>query len=197
VDPALLLLELGSIAHGIRVADVMAKASPLPRLVCGTVHPGKYLILATGGVGEVEEARRAALEAAGGHLLAEVFLPAVHKALAAALLGQRRPPRGEAVAIVETARVPPLLDYVDAALKGARVTLMNLGLADGLGGKGYALLTGEVHDVEAALEVGVERLGGVEPLVAQVILSQFDQQLMANLLQPGPFFHHSELRGEQ
>jgi bacterial microcompartment shell protein len=194
VHPALLLLELDSIAQGIRIADAMAKRSPLPRLLTGTVHPGRFLVLAAGGVGEVKEAQEAAQEAdqaAGAGLIrAQVFLPAVHPRVLEALEGTAEPWRAGALGVLETTTVPAVLSFADGALKGAEVTLAKLGLADGLGGKGYALLTGEVHDVEAAMELGLERLeaGGLGDVVARVLIPQLDPSMIPNLTAPGPFF---------
>jgi microcompartment protein CcmL/EutN len=41
---------------------------------------------------------------------------------------------------------------VDAALKGAEVELLELRIAEGLGGRGLAMLWGLQHDVQAAVE---------------------------------------------
>lgn len=196
--PALFLLELDSIARGIRTADAMAKRAEIAVLRIGTVHPGKLLILAAGPVGEVEEAREAGLESAGASFLDEVFLPAVHPYVVKKLGGAAQLPARNSLGILETRTVPAVLDFADAALKGADVRLLKLGLADGLGGKGYALLAGSVHDVEAAMELGLERLapGGIsrggrgreEQIVAKVIISQLDATVAAELAKPGPFF---------
>ena len=193
MHPALLLLELDSIALGIRTADAMAKRSPLPQLLTGTVHPGKFLVLAAGGVGEVEEARDAAWEGGRDFIRGEVFLPAVHPRVLEALHGTPASHRGGALGVLETATVPAVLKFADGALKGAEVSLLKLGLADGLGGKGYALLSGELHDVEASMELGLERLehqgpGGPDEVVARVVIPQLDPAMIPNLAAPGPFF---------
>lgn len=189
MEPALTLLELPSIAAGIRAGDAMAKRATLRTLHCGTVHPGGYLILAAGEVAEVEEAILAADEAGPGDIAARVFLPAVHEEVVRGLCGGRRPSLGSAMGVVETRTVPAVLDFTDAALKGAQVALLRLALADGLGGKGYALLTGEVFDVEAAFELGLDRLGGEGELVSRVVIPQLDGEMLGNLERSGAFFH--------
>lgn len=183
--PALALIELASIACGIRAGDAMAKRTPLAALHAGTVHPGKYLILVTGAVAEVEEA----IDAARGIGPVDdlVFLPAVHPEVVRALRGGRRAARGEALGVMETATVPAVLAFADAALKGAEVVLTKLALADGLGGKGYALLTGALHDVEAAMEIGEERIGDSALIVARAIIPQLDELMGDNLSAPGEF----------
>ena len=66
----------------------------------------------------------------------------------------RRAAAGEALGVIETATVAAIIEAADAGLKGARVRLLELRLADDLGGKGYLLFDGPVADVEAAVEIG-------------------------------------------
>lgn len=186
MEPALVLFEFESIALGIRAGNVMAKRAPLRALHCGTVQPGKYLVLAAGEVAEVEEAMAAAKESVAEGIVAEIFLPSVHPQLVRGVCGARREPEGDAVGVVETLTVAAVLAFVDAALKGAQVELLKIQLADGLGGKGYALLTGEVVDVEAALELGGER-SDPSVLVASELISRMDPIMMTNLLASGEF----------
>ncbi len=187
MEPALAMLEFPSIARGIRAGDAMVKRATLKALRCGTVHPGKYLILASGEVGEVEEALLAADEAGSSAISARVFLPAVHDEVIRGLCGGRREARGGALGVVETRTVPAVLNFSDAALKGAHVDLSHLALADGLGGKGYALFSGEVFDVEAALELGEARLGSDREIVGQILIPRLDPEMSANLERSGTF----------
>jgi len=158
IAPALALLELASIAVGIEAGDAMVKRSPVEVVHAGTVHPGKYLVLVAGAVADVEEALRAGLEVGASCLLDTVFLPNVHRQVVAALRGLRRAGTGDALGIVETATVAASIEAADAGVKGARVELLELHLADGLGGKGYLLFDGSVSDVEAAVAAAVERI---------------------------------------
>lgn len=187
MEPALALLEFESIALGIRAGDAMAKRASLKTLHCGTVHPGRYLVLAAGEVAEVEEALLAAEEIGADAIADRIFLPAVHPDVVRGICGGRRKTAGSALGVIETHRVPAILSYVDGALKGAEVALFHLALADGLGGKGYALLSGEVHDVEAALELGQDRLTRHQDLVSQVLISQVEEDMLANLQRSGSF----------
>jgi microcompartment protein CcmL/EutN len=157
-QPALALIELASIAVGIEAGDAMVKRAPVEVLRAGTTHPGKYLVLVTGGVADVEEALAAGLAAGEPCLVDSVFLPHVHSQVVAALRGARRAGAGEALGIVETATVAATILAADAGVKGAKVELLELRLGDGLGGKGYLLFDGTVADVEAAVAVAVERV---------------------------------------
>ena len=57
----------------------------------------------------------------------------------------------------------------DAALKCAAVTLVDLHLARGIGGRGYVVLTGDLGDVDAALEAGAEAAGAARVLGRELI----------------------------
>ena len=81
------------------------------------------------------------------------------RGVVAALRGDRRAGTGEALGIVETATVAATIEAADAGVKGAAVELLELRLADGLGGKGYLLFDGAVSDVEAAVAIAVARIG--------------------------------------
>ncbi len=169
VEPALALLELDSIAAGIAAGDAMAKRAPIDVLRAGTVHPGKYLVLIGGAVGDVEEALEAGREVGAPSILDVVLLPNVHPELVAAIRGTRRPHAGEALGIIETATVAAIIEAADAGLKGAHVHLLELRLADDLGGKGYLLFDGAIADVEAAVEIGAGRIAGSPGLFLRVI----------------------------
>ncbi len=169
IEPAIALLELDSIAAGIAAGDAMAKRAPVDILRAGTVHPGKYLVLVGGSVGDVEEALAAGREEGASAVLDVVFLPNVHPDLVAALGGARREAAGEALGVIETATVAAIIEAADAGLKGARVRLIELRLADDLGGKGYLLFDGLVADVQAAVEIGAGRLAAAGSVLTRVI----------------------------
>ncbi|MFI5259741.1 MAG: BMC domain-containing protein [Candidatus Limnocylindrales bacterium] len=180
VEPALALLELDSIAAGIAAGDAMAKRAPIDVLRAGTVHPGKYLVLVGGSVGDVEEALEAGREVGGSAILDVVFLPDAHPELVAAIVGRCREAAGEALGVIETATVAAIIEAADAGLKGARVRLVELRLADDLGGKGYLLFDGTVSDVEAAVEIGTGRIAGTAGVMARVI-PQLHREMADNL----------------
>ncbi len=53
---ALALLEFETIAAGVLASDLMVKRAPIALLRCGTIHPGRFLILVGGSVASTEEA---------------------------------------------------------------------------------------------------------------------------------------------
>jgi microcompartment protein CcmL/EutN len=186
--PAVAVVELASIAVGIDAGDAMVKRAPVEVVRAGTIHPGKYVVLVAGAVGDVEEAFRAGVEVGEPCLVDTVFLPNVHDQVVAALRGSRRTGAGEALGIVETATVAAIVEAADAGVKGARVELLEIRLGDGIGGKGYLLFDGAVADVEAAVAIALARIddgalgsvpGGRSPIGR--VIPQLHREMRAEL----------------
>lgn len=147
------LLELESIARGLVVADALLKRSPVQLVSAGPTTPGKYLLLISGEVAEVEEALKAGSDAAGTTLLDTLFLPYAHRGLLTGLGGKFSEHRADdSVGALEFQTAAATLRAADLALKKADVRLTHLHLSKGIGGKGWFTLGGDLHMVQAALE---------------------------------------------
>jgi microcompartment protein CcmL/EutN len=175
------LLEFNTIAIGVLASDLMVKKSPIALLRCGTIHPGRYLILIGGSVASTQEAYAVGIQLGEreGALSGSVFLGDVHPYLHDAVLGTRRDLAGDALAVVETHSSPALLAAVDAAIKSTSVKLSEVRLGDDLGGHALAFLSGELSDVEVALEICSERAG--DQLLARTLLPRLDPGLRSVL----------------
>jgi microcompartment protein CcmL/EutN len=184
---ALALLEFDSIASGVLASDLMVKRAPIGLLRCGTIHPGRFLVLVGGSVASTEEAHDAgiALGDAEGTLHDSVLLGDIHPALHDAVLGARQELTHEALAVVETSNSPALLRAVDAAVKSTPVEIGEVRLADDLGGRAIALLYGNVADAGTALEICHERIGN--QLVGSSLLPRLDADLRGLLGQTTEF----------
>jgi microcompartment protein CcmL/EutN len=191
-QPALALLELDSVAVGVMTGDAMVKRAPVAVAYAGTIHPGHYLVLVAGDVASVDEAYAAGLDVGRPALVDEIFLPAVHPELVARLRGRRDRASGEALGIVETRTAAAVVAAADRGLKGAAVSLVELRLADRLGGKGYCAFSGPLAEVEAAVETAVNLLGSPEALVAEVVIPQFHPEMLANLEAEPEFWRRLE-----
>ncbi len=181
IEPALALLDFSSIAVGIEAADAMVKRAEIDIIRAGTVQPGRYLVLVGGPVAEVQESLAAGREVGGERLLDWVFLPHVHPEVVAAIAGGRVPDAADALGVVETTTVAAAIHAADAGIKGADVRLVEVRLADGLGGKGIVLYSGLVADVEAAVEIGVSVLERPDLLVREVVIAQLHSEMWDNV----------------
>ncbi len=177
--PALALLEFSSIVAGIVAGDAMVKHAPIASLQTGTVQPGHYLVLVTGDVAAVEEAVQAGQAAGQADLRDLVFLPNVHPAVVHGLSGGRQLPAADALGIIETQTAAAVIRAADAGMKNTAVDLVQLRLADGLGGKGVAFFTGLVADVEAA--VAVAAAAAQAQLLRQAVISQLHPDMRPNV----------------
>ncbi len=182
--PALALLEFDSIAAGIAAADAMTKKAPIALLRCGTVHPGRYLVLLGGTVASVQEAH--ALGMQFDFLAEEVFLPDVHEQVHNAALGSRRELEADALGVLETIRAPAILRAADAAVKSADVDIAEIRFSDDLGGRAFVFFDGPIHEVDTALEIGRAGLHS-EQVLACRLLPRLDENLRRLLVQATRF----------
>ena len=172
--PALGIIETQSIARGVVCADAMVKKAPVTILQNHPISPGKFVIVVAGLVADVEEAMRAG-EDTGLHLIVDrLFLPQAHEQLAPLLAGHPRPATIAAVGIIETATVVATVLAGDAAAKAARIDLLEMRLGQGIGGKGYLTLTGELPDVQAAMAAGLAAIAPALLVLSEIIPAPHD-----------------------
>lgn len=151
--PAIALIEFSSVAVGIKAGDAMVKRAPITVLKSGTVHNGKYLVFVGGSVASVSESYDAGLSVGGDLVIDRVLLADVHPQVHDAVLGARQTCSSDALGIIETSTVAAMVRATDAGVKGADVQIVEIRLADDLGGKALSIFAGRVEDVEAAVEI--------------------------------------------
>jgi len=182
---ALALLEFDSVPIGVLAADRMLKRSPVALLRCGTIHPGRYLVLVGGSVAATGEAHREGMRVGrdGTMLVDQVCLADPHPALVAAVAGERVGPTGDTVGVLEMRSSPALLAALDALLKAVPVGLVEAVLGDDLGGRAVALIDGELADVQEALAM----TSSAERLQSASILPRVDDVLRDALTEGSRF----------
>ena len=184
---ALALLEIRSIARGMRTLDAMVKEAPITIVEANLVEPGKLLILFGGGVAEVEASSKVGQELAADDLLDSVLIPFVDPRIWSALRGAQSVKDPDTIGVIEGSSIATLLDACDQSLKMADVGLCGLRLSPSLGGKGYFVVHGRQHDVDAALEVGTAVLNARARLVRSERIGRPHPEFLAFLLRPAPF----------
>ena len=190
MSDALVLLELNSVAVGLRSLDALVKRARVDILEANLVEPGKFLILFVGGVAEVGEARQAAIEVADKDVIDELMLTFAHPLLLTGLRGREvriMADEYDCIGVVETKSVAGTLHACDRSLKNAEVDLTGVRIHGGLGGRAYYVVHGAQHDVETALEVGeeaAENHGGLHKLE---IIPRPHYDMVKWLLRPYPF----------
>jgi len=191
--PALALIELSNVAAGILTGDAMVKVAPISVLKAGTVHNGKYLILIGGSVASVEEAFQKGLNTGLDSVIDKVLLPDVHEYVINAVTGKREKCTDAALGVFETASVAATLQAADAAVKGARVSVVEIRLADDLGGKAFVLYNGNIEEATEALEISRKVIFDPALIINEVMIPNLHGD-MANQLNKSSYFSKNELK---
>lgn len=178
-QPCIGLLEFGSIAAGIEATDAMLKDAPVDALISRPVSPGKYVVLITGGVDDVKSALRSGRAGREGFLVDELVLPNVFAGIFPALSGTVPMEPYDALGVIETYSVASTVVASDIAGKHAEVRLLRIRLADGLGGKSYVAMTGEVSNVRSSVGTGADSAREKRLLVAEIVIPRPHPTLMA------------------
>lgn len=172
---ALAVLDFAQIPAGLDATDAMLKRAPVAFFRAGTVTAGRYLTLLGGTPASVEEALAEGLARAEGHLLDHLYLADVHPRLLDALEGRRGEDGTGALLILETATASSVVLACEKALKGTLVDLVEVRLSDaGLAGKGLALFRGDLHELEAAVDVVTSALAPAAGLSYRVLARPHD-----------------------
>ncbi len=164
------LLELSSIASGFAVADAMLKAGDVRLLLSRSICSGKYMVLIGGEAAAVGSAVEAGIRAAHGCLIDHVALANLHPEVLAAIGRQSPEPPSGALGVVESFNIAAMIAAADAAVKSSNVELRELRLAMALGGKAFALLTGDVASVQSAVDAAKRVLSDAGVLVNAVVI---------------------------
>jgi len=176
------LIELTSIAAGFQVADAMLKAAEVEIILSRTICSGKYMVLIGGDVAAVTSSVEAGGTAGRGSIIDAFIIPNVHPGVFPAIAGTNRVEVLESLGIVESFSVASLIEAADAAVKAARVQLIEIRLAMALGGKAFLTLTGDVAAVQAAVDAGAAVVSEKGLLVNKVVIPQPRKELLSEIV---------------
>jgi microcompartment protein CcmL/EutN len=179
---AVAAVETSSIAQGVVACDAMMKTAAVELVEACPVSPGKYWVLIGGDVAPVRAAFRRGVEVAAETLLDSLLIPQLHEGVLAALRGTSRSGEHDALGVIETLTAASVIVAADDAAKAANVTLRDLRLANGLGGKGVLFLSGSVADVQAAVDAGRTQAEQRGLLTRAVVIPKLHAQLRERVL---------------
>jgi microcompartment protein CcmL/EutN len=181
--PCIAMLELSSVARGVEVADAVLKEAQVELLFSTPVQPGKYVLLFTGSVEDCRSALRRGHEAAQGALVDELLISQVHAQVPTALRRRGGTIEGQldAIGVVETRTVASAVDAADVGLKAATVDLIDLRIANGLGGRSFCVFTGEVSDVRSSVGAASDRARAAGHLLDTTVIPQPHRDLSRHL----------------
>jgi len=196
--PAIALIEYSSIATGILAGDEMLKKAPITVIKSGTVHNGKYLVLIGGSVASVEESYSVGQSVNPDNIIDKMILPDVHEQLHDGILGKRLKCKNESLGIIESNSVSTMIKATDVGVKGAKVNIIEIRLADDIGGKAFTIFNGTMEEIQAAVEIAKNSVSDNNQWINDTIIpnlhsdmkSQIDQstsfaKVKLNLLEDG------------
>jgi len=183
MGPCIGLLELATIPRGVDVANSILWEADIEVLFSSPVQPGKYVILFTGSVEDVRSSLRRGAELAESGLVDQLIIEQVHDQVEQALRRRGGQINGEldAIGVVETTTVASAVIAADVALKTATVDLMDLRIANGLGGKSFFTLTGEVSDVRSAVAAASKSAQSSSTLKCTTVIPMPHPDLVSHL----------------
>ena len=176
------ILESSSIAKGIEAADAVLKAADTELLYAKTVCPGKYTMLFYGDVAAVDAAQEAGAAVLNECLVDSVVIPRIHPQVIQAISLSTVPEGLNAVGVMEFYSVTAAVYAADATVKAAEVTLLDVRLGVGIGGKSFAVVTGEVAAVEEAVRCGMAEGSERGMAVNSVVIPSPRKEIFAELM---------------
>jgi Carbon dioxide concentrating mechanism/carboxysome shell protein len=148
------VLELKSIAMGVRASDDALKAAGIRLISAQPICPGKFELIITGELAQVNAAMEKIRASYASYLVDSTLIGRIEPSVVRALLGAQPQPKRGALGTIETYSIASAILAADTAVKSSNVEIAELRSARGIGGKGVVYLTGEIADVTAAVESG-------------------------------------------
>ena len=185
--PAIALIEYSSIATGILAGDAMLKKAPITVIKSGTVHNGKYLVLIGGSVASVEESYAKGLAIDPDNIIDSMILPDIHQQLHDGILGLRLKCTKESLGIIEASSVSTMIKASDVGVKGADVNIVEIRLADDIGGKSFTIYNGSIEKIQAAVEIAKNAITSSEHWVNETIIPNLHADMKIQIDQTTKF----------
>lgn len=172
------VVESKSIAVGVELADGMVKAGDVTLVRASTICSGRYTIYVSGERAAVESAVLFATDS-GRALMGSFVISQVSKQVIEALKKSTMAEPGNALGVIECRTVSAGINAADHAVKRAMVKLLRLVTGQGINGKSYFVLSGDVDAVKEATEAAKEALG--KYLIEAVIIPRPDASVVSAL----------------
>lgn len=176
------LIEVMNVSKGIRVTDEMLKSAGVTLIQSGSVCPGKFVTIVGGGLSAIQAAVERAVLIAEDSLIDKFVIGRLGEQVFEAMCGTATVKEKKALGIIETFTAASVIEAADAAAKAAMVSLIEVRVARGLGGKCFVTLTGDVADVTAAVEAGAKLAAKTGVLINTEIIANPHPELWEAVL---------------
>ncbi|WP_228721363.1 BMC domain-containing protein [Desulfosediminicola ganghwensis] len=173
------IVEVQSIAGGVELADTMMKTADIRLMRAATICSGRYLIFVAGDRAAVSSSVQTARES-GRSLKGSFIISNASSELLNVLQRDGQPAEGDAIGIVECRSVAAGIAAADRAAKRSAIQLLRLVTGQGINGKSYFVLSGDVASVREATENAEAALG--KNLVEAVVIPRPDASVVSSLI---------------
>ncbi len=165
------VIELKSIPKGVEAADAALKSAGIDMVSAHPSCPGKYEIILTGSISNVTAAVSHVTSRFEGYVIDSSVMGRIDEQVIKALFGTAPQEASGALGLIETYSAASAIKAADIAVKTARVAIYDLRVSRGMGGKGVVMLTGDIGDVSAAVEAGVNYAKGAATLSSSAVIA--------------------------
>lgn len=172
------IIEIKHIAKAYLIADQCLKSATV-ELHAKTICPGKFLVIVSGEISAVKAAVDAGRSVAQGDITDVVILGNIDPAVFCAMMGTATVKEYGALGIIETFTAAAAIQAADCAIKTAKVEIIDIRLAQGIGGKGIVYITGSVGAVQMAIETVSKIIAAEGSLVDAVVIPSPDPKLLS------------------
>ncbi len=176
------LVEVKSVAKGIKVTDEMLKSAGVYLIQSGAVCPGKFVTIVGGSLSSIQASVDRAASVAEDSLIDKFVIGRLGDKVFEAMCGTANVKERKALGIVETFTAASAILAADAAVKAANVSLIEVRVARGMGGKCFVTMTGEVSDVKAAVEAGAKIAAKDGVLIGTEVIANPHPELWESIL---------------
>ena len=148
------VIELKSIAKGVEATDAALKSAGISLVSARAACPGKFEIILTGTISNVTSAVDHVKSRFEEKMVDSSIMGRIDPQVITSLFGTEVAEKKGSLGIIETFSAASTIKAADIAVKTAKVSIYELRVSRGMGGKGVVLITGDVGDVSAAVEAG-------------------------------------------
>ncbi|MBQ4616253.1 MAG: BMC domain-containing protein [Mailhella sp.] len=175
------VVEVSGIASGVELADGMIKVAAVDLVRAATLCSGRFIIFVAGDREAVQTSVQFARDSQR-KLTGSFVISNVSPLLTAALKKSEAAKQGEALGVVECRNVAAGINAADKAAKRSEVRLLKFVSGQGIAGKSFFVLGGDVAAVREAVEAASNVL---EDRLIEAVVIPNPAEAMANALTGG------------
>lgn len=175
-------IEFKSIGKGIEVSNDILKKNSVEVLYLKSICPGRFLIIITGEVSQVNDAIEYGVEIASGYMIDSFVINNIDNRIIDGLKHKYlKPDTINSVAVVETNKVCAGIKMLDKTLKSSDVSLIMLQLSFTIGGKLVYMVAGDVSSLEYGIRESKNTVKEKDIIYTSIIPS-VDDKLLKSLI---------------